>query len=66
MIDQAMAGLDLAPCRFTIELDRKGYISSSQNVPAPDMGTGPREMAWMASYMVAIGKVARYHTEYLL
>jgi glutamate dehydrogenase (NAD(P)+) len=35
--------------RFTIELDRKGYISPSQNVPAPDMGTGPREMAWMAT-----------------
>ncbi|MFV1995916.1 MAG: Glu/Leu/Phe/Val dehydrogenase [Verrucomicrobiales bacterium] len=34
--------------RFTVELDRKGYISPSLNVPAPDMGTGEREMAWMA------------------
>ncbi len=34
--------------RFTQELAQKSYISPSENVPAPDMGTGPREMAWMA------------------
>ncbi len=34
--------------RFTHELAKKDYISPSLNVPAPDVGTGPREMAWIA------------------
>ncbi len=34
--------------RFTYELAKRNLINPSQNVPAPDMGTGEREMAWMA------------------
>ena len=34
--------------RFTFELAKRDLIHPSQNVPAPDMGTGEREMAWMA------------------
>ena len=34
--------------RFASELYRRGLLGPSRNVPAPDMGSGPLEMAWIA------------------
>ena len=39
--------------RFAFELIQKDYIGAATNVPAPDMGTGQREMAWIVSTYTA-------------